>query len=95
MALQFVDSCAHFVDTVGVEEAEVLLDWLQKTPDAVIDFGPCTHVHPANLQVLMAANASVRAWPAETRLADWLRPLFPTPEPTVAPEPKRKRRKAA
>ncbi len=64
---------ATFEEMVGADEAEPLLEWLQRSPAPRIDFGTCGHVHPANLQVLMAANASVIGWPADPELAMWLR----------------------
>lgn len=59
-------------EMVGVEEAEPLLEWLQKHPKAKVDLSACTHLHPANLQVLMAANCSIKAGPADRGLATWI-----------------------
>jgi hypothetical protein len=47
-----------FRDAVSVDEAEGLLEWLQKNPAARIDLSACAHLHPANLQVLMATRAN-------------------------------------
>jgi hypothetical protein len=59
-----------------VDEAEGLLEWLQKKPAARIDLATCVHLHPANLQVLMAAKPRVAAWPQDESLRSWLEPLL-------------------
>ncbi len=73
MAIEFRKNLALFRDVVSVEEAEPLLEWLQKKPAGRVDLADCTHLHAANLQVLMAACASVKAWPKDPFFADWLR----------------------
>ena len=73
MSIEYAQNQVLFKDVVSVEDAESLLEWLQKKPAAQADFSACTHLHPANLQVLMAANTKVSAWPADTELAAWLR----------------------
>ena len=73
MAIEFRKSLAVFRDVVSVEEAEGLLEWLQKKPSAKVDLASCVHLHPANLQVLMAAGATVTAWPQEAALAGWIK----------------------
>jgi len=73
MPIEYRKSLALFRDVVTVEEAEPLLEWLQKKPAGRVDLADCTHLHAANLQVLMAAHASVKAWPREPGFADWLR----------------------
>jgi len=55
-----------------VEEAEPLLEWLQKKPKAKVDLSKCTHLHTANLQVLMAAKPDVANWPEDIELRAWL-----------------------
>jgi hypothetical protein len=76
MAIEFRKNIAIFSNVVSVEEAEALLEWLQKKPSAVVDLTACEHLHPANLQVLMAAGATVKAWPANAVLAGWIRPAL-------------------
>jgi hypothetical protein len=72
MPIEFKKNLATFKEVASVEEAEVLLDWLQKQAAGKINLARCTHLHPANLQVLMAANASISAWPNDKNLAAWL-----------------------
>jgi hypothetical protein len=73
MAVNYKRNIAHFDATVGVEEAEGFLAWLQKHPKARLNLSACTHLHAAQLQVLMAARLSVAAWPADEVFAAWLR----------------------
>jgi len=76
MAIQYKGRNAVFLDVAGVDEAEGLLEWLQKKPSAKIDLSACSHLHPANLQVLMAARARVMAWPEAGELRSWLEPAL-------------------
>jgi hypothetical protein len=79
MSVQYTEHSAVFSEVVGVDEAEALLEWLQANAAARIDLSACTHLHPANLQVLMAARPTITAWPADTGLAPWLRSALGTP----------------
>jgi hypothetical protein len=73
MAIEFKKSLATFKEVVSVEEAETLLEWLQKKPGAKVDMSSCEHLHPANLQVLMAAAPTITAWPKDAALAEWIK----------------------
>jgi hypothetical protein len=72
MSVEFKKNEVIFKDVVGVEDAEAILEWLQKIPAAKVDFSACTHLHPANLQVLMAASPSIIVWPADAAFSAWL-----------------------
>jgi len=72
MPIEYKENLATFSDVVSVEEAESLLEWLQKEPEARVDLAACTHLHPANLQVLMVAKPAISAWPTDAGLATWL-----------------------
>lgn len=61
---------------IGVEEAETLLEWLQKKPAATADLSGCEHLHPANLQVLLAANTRIDAWPTDPVLTQFLQSIL-------------------
>ena len=61
---------------VEVEEADALLAWLQDTHGAEVDLAGCTHLHPANLQVLLAGAVRVAEWPHEATLRTWLEPVL-------------------
>jgi hypothetical protein len=72
MAIQYKKNTAIFSDVISVEDAEALLEWLQKNPKGRVDLAACTHLHAANLQVLMAARVPVSAWPQDSTLTPWL-----------------------
>ena len=73
MPIEYKTNKAIFDEVVSVEEAEALLEWLQKKSAARVDLAACTHLHPANLQVLMAAKPVISAWPTDPGLALWLK----------------------
>ena len=72
MPIEYKKNQALFRDIASVDEAEGLLEWLQNKPAAKVDLGACTHLHPANLQVLMAANSRIAVWPNDANLRAWL-----------------------
>jgi hypothetical protein len=72
MAITFKKDRAIFSDMAGGEDAESLLEWLQKYPKGKIDLSACTHLHPANLQVLMAAKRTSIVKPKDVLLANWI-----------------------
>ena len=86
MAIAYAAHRAVFGDTVGVEEAEALLEWVTLTPGAEVDLAACRQLHPANLQVLMAARPAVCAWPSDSALATWLVPALQPSHTNRVPE---------
>ncbi|MBV5330573.1 MAG: hypothetical protein JZU65_23575 [Chlorobium sp.] len=72
MAITFKKDRVVFSDMADGEDAERLLEWLQKHPKGKIDLAACTHLHPANLQVLLASQRSIFAQPKDQLLADWI-----------------------
>jgi hypothetical protein len=72
MPIEFKKQKAVFRGVVAVEEAEVLLEWLQNKPAAKADLSACSHLHTVNLQVLMAAKTKVASWPSDSDLRAWL-----------------------
>ena len=72
MPIEYKKKQVLFRDIVSVDEAEGLLEWLQNKPAAKVDLGGCTHLHPANLQVLMAAKSRISVWPNDANLRAWL-----------------------
>jgi len=76
MGMEFRKKLVLLSDAVGVEDAEKLLEWLQGKPAAKVDLSACTHLHPANIQVLLAAGVPVSDWPRDTALSDWLKPVL-------------------
>lgn len=72
MAIAYDKKKAQFADFVSVEEAEGLLQWLQSNPKGKLNLAACTHLHAANLQVLMAAKPNIVAWPEDDGFARWI-----------------------
>jgi hypothetical protein len=72
MAIDYQKDRAVLSEVVGAEEAEALLEWLLNHPKGEFDLAALTHLHPANLQVLMAGGAVIAAPPSERSLASWL-----------------------
>jgi hypothetical protein len=77
MGIEFQNNQAIFTAVASVEDAEILLEWLQKNPTATVNLSLCSHVHTANLQVLIAADITVKEWPEDIVLRHWIEPLFP------------------
>ncbi len=73
MSISYNKNVATFSGIVSVEEAEGLLEWLQAHPRGRIKLAALTHLHSANLQLLMAAKPTISAWPKDEALAEWLR----------------------
>jgi hypothetical protein len=65
---------------VAHEQAQALLDLLLAHPAARVDLAACTHLHAANLQLLIAARPAVAAWPKDQGLRPWLQAAL-KPEP--------------
>lgn len=80
MPIEFKKNGAIFREEATVEEAEGLLEWLQTRPSAKADLSACTHIHTANLQVLMAAKTRITNWPKDVELRAWLEPAFKSRE---------------
>jgi len=81
MPITYQKNQALLTGVVTVEDAEGLLEWLLKKPAGKVDLSGCSHLHPANLQVLMAAGRSRYLPPDDPGLAAWL-------DPALAPRPK-------
>jgi hypothetical protein len=73
MAITYKGNTAVFAETVGVEEAEAFLAWIQKHPKGKLNLETCSHVHAAQLQVLMAARIPIAAWPQDEAFGTWLK----------------------
>ena len=72
MPVSYKKNLVQLSGVVSVEDAEGLLEWLLKKPTSKVDLAGCTHLHPANLQVLMAAGCVVKALPLDRSLAAWV-----------------------
>ena len=76
MPIEFKKNRAIFRDEVTVEEAEGLLEWFQDRPTAKADLAALSHLHTADLQVLMTAKAGISSWPKNAELRAWLEPAL-------------------
>lgn len=76
MAIQYNNDTVFLSEVISVEDAETLLEWVQAHPSPKVDFSSCTHLHAADLQVLMAADIAVVAWPRDQSLKSWLTEAF-------------------
>jgi hypothetical protein len=76
MPIEFKNNCIILRDVVQVEEAETLLEALQKKPTLKVNLTACTHLHTANLQVLMAAKPRIGSWPQDSELCTWLQSVL-------------------
>lgn len=73
MGIDYKKNRAYFKDTVTLDDAEPLLNWLQKQKKAEISFFKVSHIHTAVLQVLMAGEFVVTAWPKDKILQSWVK----------------------
>jgi hypothetical protein len=76
MAIEYRKKMVVFSDTVGVEDAEKLLAYLQGKPHVKADLTACDYLHPANIQVLLAAGIQIHEWPQNASLAAWLKTVL-------------------
>jgi hypothetical protein len=72
MPIEYKKNLALLREDVLVDEAETLLEWLQKKKSARVDLSACSYLHSSILQVLMAASPVVASWPADPDLCRWL-----------------------
>ncbi len=72
MAIEYKKNLAVFHAVVSVEEAETCWNGCRKSATAKVDLTACVHLHPANLQVLMAAKPAIQAWPTDAGLRAWV-----------------------
>jgi len=78
MPVKYTKNTARLIGTVSVEDAEDLLEWLQTQKKPKVNLSACSHLHAANLQVLMAAKPVISAWPKDAELAAWLKGALDT-----------------
>jgi hypothetical protein len=61
----------------AVEDAEPLLQMLQATPAAPVDWTRCRQLHTAVVQVILASDAAVIGPCGDAWVAQWLAPYLP------------------
>jgi len=73
MPITYTEGIAHFEGLVGIEEADTLMELIQKQKEVPIDLTHCTHLHTAIVQILMVARAPIQSWPTNAQLTMWLK----------------------
>ncbi|WP_372983333.1 hypothetical protein [Marinobacter sediminum] len=68
MSMRFTSRTAHLEDSVSIEDAEQLLDWLVKHPKAGVNLSKCVHFHTAIQQVLLRFQPRISGWPKDSQL---------------------------
>lgn len=76
MPIRYDETVARLSGAVAVEDAEMLLTWLDDTDGAQVDLAELAHPHCAVLQVLMARRPPCLAPPRDPGVAEWLGPLL-------------------
>jgi hypothetical protein len=72
------DASTIILDGVcSVEDAEPLLQMLQTTPAAAVDWTPCRQMHTAVLQVILASGTAPVGSCGDAWVAQWLAPELP------------------
>jgi hypothetical protein len=65
----------------AVEDAETLLQMLQATPGAIVDWTPCRQLHTAVLQVIMASGSGPIGPCGDVWVQQWLAPKLAQKRP--------------
>ena len=76
MPIRFVKQTAYLEEVCTVEDAEPLLDWLQRHRKGSVNLKQCSHLHAAVLQVLMATAPKISAPPPEGFLREHVLPAL-------------------
>ncbi|WP_028294628.1 hypothetical protein [Oceanobacter kriegii] len=72
MTMRLLKRRAVLSDTLAIEDADELLAWFKDKDRTELDMSALEHIHSAPLQVLMAAQPKVIAWPERLGLSQWL-----------------------
>ena len=75
MPIRCVDDTVFLEGVCAVEDAEMLLQYLQAGAD-LIDWCGCTHLHAACFQMVLVARLPVRGPPANPEIERWLAPFL-------------------
>ena len=78
MTVRRSDAGTIILDGVcSVEDAEPLLQMLQATPAAAVDWAPCRQMHTTVLQVILASGTAPVGPCGDTWVAQWIAPKLP------------------
>lgn len=76
MAVRYEEDIAILEGQCQVEEAGDLAEWLIADATRKVDAGPCTGLHSAMLQTLMALRPQLVRAPEDETLARWIAPFI-------------------
>jgi len=76
MPINYKKTVAIVDGLCDIEEAETLLEWLLENPKGKLNLKQLDHPHTAVLQVMIALQPTVSAWPEDELTAAWLQPLL-------------------
>ena len=76
MPIRYKKNQAFFEGVATVDDAQGLQQWLKNKPYAAVNLMACSHLHAANLQVLIAADNRIAAWPEDADLRCWLKDIL-------------------
>lgn len=76
MTINFVRNVAKCEGFCQIEEAEALLEWVLKKRKPKLDLSNLEHMHTAILQVVLASQIEVSAWPNDEKLASTFQNLL-------------------
>ena len=76
MSINYKKTVAVLTGHCEIEEAETLLSWLLENPKGKLNLKQCSHPHTAVLQVIMALQPMISAWPEDKEITAWLQPLL-------------------
>ncbi len=76
MPINYKKTVAVVDGNCEIEEAETLLEWLLENPKGKLNLKQLGHPHAAVLQVMIALQPAISAWPEDEAISVWLRPLL-------------------
>lgn len=72
MAVEYLDNKAIFRETVTIEEAEELFNWLLSKGEAEIDMTECSHIHTSVLQIILLFKPKLNL-PDDSDFKKWIK----------------------
>jgi hypothetical protein len=76
MSVRREDDVVFLEGACGVEEAELLLGFLQAGPMPTVDLSGAEHIHTAVLQILLATAPPLRGQSQDAFVREWLMPIL-------------------
>lgn len=73
MTIKYRKKISHLIGSVGVEDAEVLFNWLQENRKCKLNLAKCEHLHTSVLQLMIFIKSNISVWPENQALAQLLK----------------------